>query len=124
VTYTQLAVAAVGASVLLDLTLLRTRLLGRRLFWVSYLIVLGFQLVTNGILAGTRIVRYGGAAIIGSSTATSPGSAGPAFLGDGRIAFAPLEDVLFGFALVLQTLAWWVFWGRRQAQEASAPGHE
>jgi len=119
VTYTQLAIAGVVATALLDLVLLRTRLLRTRTFWVAYLIVLAFQLVTNGVLTGTRIVRYDGAAIIGSSTGTSPGSAGPAFIGDGRIAFAPVEDLLFGFALVLQTLAWWVFWGRRGVQPAN-----
>ena len=115
-TYTGLAVVAVAASVMLDLVVLRTRLLGRRTFWVAYLIVLGFQLLTNGVLTGARIVRYDGAAIIGSSTATAAGSAAPAFFGDGRIVFAPVEDLLFGFALVLQTLAWWVFWGRRGVQ--------
>jgi lycopene cyclase domain-containing protein len=108
VTYTQLALVAVVASVALDVAVLRTGLVRRRAFWVPYLIVLGFQLITNGILTGTRIVRYDGAAIIGSST----GSTTPAFLGDGRIAWAPVEDLLFGFSLVLQTLAWWVFWGR------------
>jgi len=116
VTYTELAVFGVVASALLDLAVLRTRLLGRRTFWVAYVIVLGFQLLTNAVLTGYRIVRYDGAAIIGSSTATSPGSGAPAFFGDGRVAFAPVEDLLFGFALVLQTLAWWVFWGRRGVQ--------
>jgi hypothetical protein len=29
--------------------------------------------------------------------------------------YAPVEDLLFGFALVVQTLAWWVWWGRRAA---------
>ena len=115
-TYTELAVFGVVASALLDLAVLRTRLLGRRTFWVAYVIVLGFQLLTNAVLTGYRIVRYDGAAIIGSSTATSPGSGAPAFFGDGRVAFAPVEDLLFGFALVLQTLAWWVFWGRRGVQ--------
>lgn len=108
-TYTQLAVVGVLASAVLDLYVLRTAMVRRRAFWVSYLIVLGFQLITNGVLTGTRIVRYDGASIIGSST----GSATPSFLGDGRVAWAPVEDLLFGFALVLQTLAWWVFWGRR-----------
>jgi hypothetical protein len=117
VTYTQLAVLGVAATATLDLAVLRTRLLRRRSFWVAYLIVLGFQLLSNGVLTGARIVRYDGAAIMGSSTATSPGSAAPAFFGDGRIAFAPVEDILFGFALVLQTLAWWVFWGRRGVQQ-------
>jgi len=27
--------------------------------------------------------------------------------------YAPIEDLLFGFSLVLQTLAWWIWWGRR-----------
>ena len=122
-TYTELAVFGVVASALLDLAVLRTRLLGRRTFWVAYVIVLGFQLLTNAVLTGYRIVRYDGAAIIGSSTATSPGSGAPAFFGDGRVAFAPVEDLLFGFALVLQALAWWVFWGRRGVQPQNPVRH-
>ena len=66
-TYTGLAVVAVVAVALLDLLVLRTRLLTRRLFWVSYAIVVLFQLVTNGVLTGFRIVRYDGSAILGSS---------------------------------------------------------
>jgi lycopene cyclase domain-containing protein len=110
VSYTQAAVLAVGVTVVLDLWLLRTRLLTRRAFWVSYAIVVFFQLVTNGILTGRGIVFYDGDVITGGSS-----SAGetPELLGDGRIVFAPLEDLLFGFALVVQTLAWWVWWGRR-----------
>jgi hypothetical protein len=110
VTYTQAALLAVGVTVLLDLGVLRTRLLLRKAFWVSYAIVVFFQLVTNGVLTGRGIVFYDGDVIIGSSS-----SAGgtPTLLGDGRIVFAPLEDLLFGFALVVQTLAWWVWWGRR-----------
>jgi hypothetical protein len=52
VTYTELALVAVVATVGLDLLVLRTRLLTRRLFWVSYLIVLAFQLATAGVLTG------------------------------------------------------------------------
>jgi lycopene cyclase domain-containing protein len=101
-------VAAVASTVALDLALLRTRLLLRRLFWVSYAIVLAFQLVANGILTGAGIVRYNGSAVLGSGAA--------AFIGDGRFVWAPVEDLLFGFALVTQTLCWWVFWGRRGVQ--------
>ncbi len=108
-TYTQLAVVAVVATALLDLLVLRTDVLRTRTFWKAYAIVLFFQLVTNGVLTGFRIVRYDGAAIVGSST----GASTPAFLGDGRIGFAPVEDLLFGFALVVQSVAWWVFWGRK-----------
>jgi lycopene cyclase domain-containing protein len=114
-TYTQLALVAVAATVLLDLLVLRTRLLLRRTFWVAYAIVLAFQLLINGVLTGARIVRYDGAAIIGSST--------PVFMGHGRLAWAPVEDLMFGFALVLQTLAWWVVWGRRGVQLLPLAGH-
>jgi lycopene cyclase domain-containing protein len=110
VTYTQAALLAVAGTVLLDLLVLRTRLLARKAFWTAYAIVVFFQLVTNGVLTGRGIVFYDGDAIVGSS---SRAGEAPALLGDGRIVFAPLEDLLFGFALVVQTLAWWVWWGRR-----------
>lgn len=94
--YTALAVAAVVVSVLVDVALLRTRLLARRIFWVSYAIVFGFQLLVNGVLTGRRVVRYDPATILGT-----------------RIAYAPVEDLLFGFALVTLTLSLWVWLGRR-----------
>lgn len=103
--YTGLAVLGAGLSVLLDQLVLRTNLLRRRLFWLSYAIVLFFQLLVNGVLTGRRIVTYNPAAIIGGAR--------PELFGDGRIAYAPVEDLLFGFALVVQSLSWWVWWGRR-----------
>ena len=103
-TYTGLAVVGVLATIGLDVLVLRTRLLLSRRFWTSYAIVLFFQLVVNGILTGRRVVVYSGADVIGSSA--SP------FVGDGRFCFAPVEDLLFGFALVTQTLCWWTFFGR------------
>jgi lycopene cyclase domain-containing protein len=96
VSYTALAGLAVVGSITLDLFVLRTRLLRRRAFWTAYAIVVVFQLLTNGVLTGRGIVTYASAAILGP-----------------RLVFAPVEDLLFGFALVLQTLAWWVWWGRR-----------
>ena len=118
-TYTQLAVVGVVVVVLLDLVVLRTRLLARKVFWTAYAIIVFFQLVTNGLLTGLRIVRYDGAAIVGSST---PVDAAPPFLGDGRIAFAPVEDLLFGFALVVLTLVLWVALGRRGVQRTPYAG--
>ncbi len=109
--YTVAAVIGVAATVALDLLVLRTRLVTRRSFWTAYAIVLFFQLVVNGVLTGRRIVTYDGAAILGSAT--------PRLLGDGRIAYAPVEDLLFGFALVTQTLCWWVWLGRRQNRVTS-----
>ncbi|MFZ0324820.1 MAG: lycopene cyclase domain-containing protein [Actinomycetes bacterium] len=113
-TYTQLAVLAVAATVLLDLAVLRTRLLTRRTFWVAYAIVVTFQLLTNGVLTGMQIVRYNAADIVGDAQ--------PVFLGSGRIAYAPVEDLLFGFALVVQAMAWWVWWGRRGVQRTPVAG--
>ena len=94
--YTGLAVVGVAAALLLDLVVLRTRVVTRRAFWTAYTIVLVFQLLTNGWLTGRDIVTYADSAIVGA-----------------RVVFAPVEDLLFGFSLVLQTLAWWVWWGRR-----------
>ena len=118
-TYTQLAVLGVVAVVALDLWVLRTRLLRRRVFWTAYAIVVFFQLLTNATLTGLRIVRYDGDAIVGSST---PVDAPPPFLGDGRIAFAPFEDLLFGFALVVLTLVLWVWLGRRGVERTPYSG--
>lgn len=108
-TYTQLATLGVVVAVLVDLAVLRIGLLRRRAFWVAYAIILPFQLITNGWLTGRRIVVYHPAATLSDGAVT--------LLGDWRIVFAPVEDVLFGFALVLLTLDWWVFWGRRGVQQ-------
>jgi lycopene cyclase domain-containing protein len=119
VTYTAVALLAVALVAAVDLWLLRTRLLRRRAFWAAYAIIVFFQLVTNAMFTGFGLVRYDGDAIIGGS---SPAVGPPAFLGDGRIAFAPVEDLLFGFALVLLTLTLWVWWGRRGVQRTPTAG--
>lgn len=118
-TYTQLAVLSVLLVIAWDLWIIGTRLLTRRVFWMAYPIVVFFQLITNGLLTGFRMVRYSGADIIGSST---PEDGPPAFLGDGRIAYAPVEDLMFGFALIVLTLTLWVLWGRRGIQREPMSG--
>ncbi len=112
-TYTTAALIGVVATVVLDLFVLRTRLLARRAFWTAYAIIVFFQLVTNGIFTGREIVVYDGDVIVGSDR--------PRLLGDGRIVYAPVEDLLFGFALVVQTLSWWVWWGRRLPDRPRVP---
>jgi len=118
-TYTQLGIVAVIAMLILDMWLLRTRLITRRIFWVSYVIIVFFQLITNGMFTGFEIVKYDGSSIIGSS---SPAAGPPPFIGDGRIAYAPVEDLLFGFAIVLMSLSLWIFWGRRGVQRTPMAG--
>ncbi len=101
--YTVASVTAVAAAVALDVVL-RTRLLRSRSWWTAYGIVLLFQLLTNGWLTGRGIVRYAGSAILGSGRIVA--------FGDGRVAYAPVEDLGFGFALVLASCAMWVWAGR------------
>jgi lycopene cyclase domain-containing protein len=110
-TYTQLVVVAVVLAVVLDLWGLRTRLTTTGQWWATYAIIVGFQLLTNGWLTGRGIVRYGADAIIGDDRV--------AFVGAGRLAYAPIEDLGFGFALVLTTVAVWVHLGRRREEESS-----
>jgi hypothetical protein len=118
-TYTQLGIVAVIVMIILDLGILRTRLVTRKVFWVAYAIIVFFQLITNGMFTGFGIVKYNGDAIIGS---TSPAEGPPPFIGDGRLAFAPVEDLLFGFAIVLMSLSLWIFWGRRGVQRTPKAG--
>ncbi|WBB95093.1 MULTISPECIES: lycopene cyclase domain-containing protein [unclassified Solwaraspora] len=103
--YTVAALLGVVAAVLVDLVVLRTRLVLRAVFWATYPIIVGFQLLSNGILTGRAIVRYDPAAIVGL-----------------RIAYAPVEDLLFGFTMVLFTLSVWVWLGRRGVQRTPAAG--
>lgn len=105
VSYTVLAALAVVVALCMDLVVLRTRLTATLRWWAAYAIVLVFQLVTNGWLTGRRIVTYDPRAIIGSRQVR--------FIGDGRLAFAPVEDLGFGFALALLSVAWWCWWNRR-----------
>ena len=104
-TYTAAALLGVAGALLVDLLILRTRVVTRLVFWATYPIVFVFQLLSNGILTGRRIVIYDPAAILGL-----------------RIAYAPAEDLLFGFALVLLTLSIWIFLGRRGIQREPAAG--
>ena len=104
-TYTAAALLGVAAVVAVDLWVLRTRLVARSVFWATYPIIIAFQLLSNGILTGRRIVVYDPAAIIGW-----------------RLVHAPVEDLLFGFAMVLLTLAVWVWLGRRGVQRTPVAG--
>jgi lycopene cyclase domain-containing protein len=104
-TYTEAVLIGLVGTVVLDIAVLRTNLVRRKAFWTAYAICLGFQLIVNGVLTGQRLVTYSPDAILGW-----------------RVAYAPVEDVGFGFALVLQTLAWWVWWGRRDHQARANPG--
>ena len=99
-TYTVAAALGVLGALILDLIVLRTRLVLSVVWWVTYPIVLAGQLVSNGILTGRGVVRYNPDAILGL-----------------RVVYAPVEDLAFGFALVLTALSGWVWLGRRGPAE-------
>jgi lycopene cyclase domain-containing protein len=105
VSYTAAALLGVLGAVLVDLVVLRTRLVTRVVFWSTYPIIIAFQLLSNGILTGRHIVIYDPAAILGL-----------------RLVYAPVEDLLFGFALVLLTLSLWVWLGRRGVDRTPRAG--
>lgn len=98
-TYTELAILSVGVVIIIDLFILRTRLLSRKSYWTAYAIIVFFQLITNWWLTSRNILSYSEDAIVGW-----------------RIAAAPAEDLLFGFSMVTLTMALWIFWGRRGIQ--------
>ena len=89
-TYTQIAVTAVIFALITDYFIARTRLILTKRYWTSYAIIVSFQLLTNWWLTSRNIVMYSPDAIIGM-----------------RIASAPVEDLLFGFALVTLVLILW-----------------
>ncbi len=104
-TYTSAAALGVTVALVVDLVVLRTRLVTRVVFWSTYPLILIFQLIANGVLTGRGVVRYAPGAIIGW-----------------RIAHAPVEDLAFGFALVLVTLSVWVWLGRRGLDRTPVAG--
>lgn len=101
-TYSDIALNAVCLAILVDLFLLRTRLMTRGIFWLTYGLILPFQLLTNWWLTSKSIVVYSSSQIIGR-----------------RLAGAPIEDLLFGFSMILFTLAVWEFLVRRRETRIS-----
>lgn len=98
-TYTNIAFIAVMVALIFDAQITRRNLLFSKRFWTSYAIILPFQLLTNWWLTSRNIVNYSPDAILGA-----------------RIASAPVEDLLFGFALIFSVLCVWEFMNERQQQ--------
>jgi len=90
ITYTLLAGIMIMVVFLFELIFLRTGILALGIFWISLAIVTVFQLISNGYLTSQKIVNYN-----------------PELISGARIAFAPLEDLFFGFALVSLTMFIW-----------------
>ncbi|HYB83184.1 MAG TPA: lycopene cyclase domain-containing protein [Mycobacterium sp.] len=97
--YTVPAAAAVVTVCAAELVLLRTGLFRRPAYWLSMLIVLGFQIPVDGWLTkrSAPVVVYDDRQTIGL-----------------RFPFdIPVEDFLFGFALVTAVL---LLWERQRAR--------
>jgi lycopene cyclase domain-containing protein len=94
--YSDIALDAVLVAVLLDLFVLKTQMITRGIFWITYALILPFQLLTNWWLTSKNIVMYSSNQIIGR-----------------RLAGAPIEDLLFGFSMIVLSLALWEFFSQR-----------
>lgn len=95
-TYSDIAIYAVLFAVVTDLYFLRVQMITRGIFWLSYGLIFPFQLLTNWWLTSSEIVMYAPTQIIGT-----------------RLAGAPIEDLLFGFSMILLTLSFWEFYRAR-----------
>lgn len=89
-TYTQITVYALIITVFFDMFVTRNSLLSTLRFWLSYAIILPFQLLTNWWLTSREIVVYSADSIMGL-----------------RVAGAPFEDLIFGFAMILAVMSIW-----------------
>ncbi|MBF6221973.1 lycopene cyclase domain-containing protein [Nocardia abscessus] len=100
--YTLPALVAVVAVCLVECALLRTGLFRRPGYWLTMLIVLGFQILVDGWLTrlDAPIVRYNPDHILGLR-----------FPWD-----IPVEDFLFGFVLVTSVLLGWERTRQRQRE--------
>jgi lycopene cyclase domain-containing protein len=102
VIYYDIALSAVFAAVVLDLFLLKSRMMTRGIFWLTYFLILPFQLLTNWWLTSNGIVMYTDTEIIGQ-----------------RLAGAPIEDLLFGFSMILLTLSAWEFFKKLNYKQSA-----
>ena len=91
-TYSEITSRALRSAIVVEIFITKTSLLTTRAFWASYGIILPFQLITNWWLTSRQIVLYDPEMIIGL-----------------RVAGAPIEDLLFGFAMIVATLSLWVY---------------
>jgi lycopene cyclase domain-containing protein len=96
--YTFAATISVGAAAALDY-LLRTRILRTKRFWIFMAVMFGFKTIVNGYLTWRPIVLYGEGFFLGV-----------------RVFTIPLEDYLYGFALMTVSVVLWEYLRRRAAE--------
>jgi lycopene cyclase domain-containing protein len=99
--YTTLAALSAVIAVVLDLVILRTKLIRTGRFWLFIAIMYGFKLLMNGYLTSRPIVLYNADHFMGS-----------------RLGTIPYEDFLYAFALVSVPVIVWEWWGRRVGKQS------
>jgi len=99
--YTLAALLATAAVVLLDRQL-NTNILRRSTYWVFMVVMVLFTTIVNGYLTWRPIVVYGEAHTLGL-----------------RLSSIPVEDYLYGFALITLTVVIWEYFRGREKQERS-----
>lgn len=96
--YTLLAIAGVIISVIVDVLVLRTRLVLNKKFWVFWVVMFILIFIINGYLTWRPIVLYGEGHYLGI-----------------RLFTIPIEDFLYGFSLLTLNISIWEFFSRRKA---------
>jgi lycopene cyclase domain-containing protein len=90
ISYTLLAGLILISVFVFGVAVLKTELFSSSKFWIAYGIVVFFQLLTNGYLTSQGIVTYN-----------------PEMISGTRIAYAPVEDLFFGFSLLTLSMLIW-----------------
>ena len=105
--YTLPAVLAVLAVCVLELRVLRTGLFRRPAYWISMVIVVGFQIPVDGWLTklSNPIVIYNPEQMLGIRAPWD----------------IPIEDFGFGFAMVTLAILLWRRWLTRHPQREDRP---
>jgi lycopene cyclase domain-containing protein len=104
--YTWASIVAVIVVIALELFWLKTGLFRKVTFYVSYAIILFFQVLVDGWLTklSAPIVLYNEAE---TSKTRLPWD-------------IPVEDYLFGFALIVLTMLLWERWAQRHPDDAAS----
>jgi lycopene cyclase domain-containing protein len=94
--YTLLAIAGVLIVIFIDLVILKTRLILTKKFWLFWCVMFILIFIINGYLTWRPIVLYGEEYYLGI-----------------RLFTIPIEDFLYGFALLSLNISIWEFCTKR-----------
>ena len=96
--YTILAVAGVVLAIIVDMLVLKTRLMLNKKFWIFWCVMFVLIFIINGYLTWRPIVLYGEEHYLGIKLFT-----------------IPIEDFFYGFALLTLNIAIWEFYNKKTA---------